>query len=112
MKSLIQLSLLTALLAILPFWSTPLQAQNQEEAAKKELIEKLKKDYPLETCVISGDKLGGMEKPVEYLHEESGKPTRLVRFCCRGCVKSFKKEPAKYLKILDEGFLKKKSSAS
>ena len=58
-----------------------------------------KKDgYPLTTCVVSGEKLGGeMGKPFIYTHEG-----REVRLCCKGCLKDFKKDPAKYLKKLDD----------
>ena len=55
------------------------------------------KPYPLTTCVVSGEKLGSMGKPFAYDHEG-----REVRFCCKNCVKDFKKEPAKYLKKLDD----------
>ena len=55
------------------------------------------KPYPLTTCVVSGEKLGSMGKPFVYDHEG-----REVRFCCKNCVKDFKKEPAKYLKQLDD----------
>jgi hypothetical protein len=67
-------------------------ATNQSEAA-----------YPLTTCVVSGDKLedGDMGPPVDYIHKEAGQPDRLVRLCCKGCLKSFKKAPAKYLKMID-----------
>lgn len=55
-------------------------------------------DYALETCVVSGDKLGGaMGDPVEVVF--SG---RLVRLCCEGCVKPFNDSPHSYLKKLDE----------
>lgn len=57
--------------------------------------------YPLTTCVVSGETLGDMGKPVDYIHKEEGKPDRLVKFCCKMCVGKFKKDPAKYLAILD-----------
>jgi YHS domain-containing protein len=57
---------------------------------------KQKKDYPLDTCVVSGEKLGSMGEPVDYLHDG-----RLVRFCCKGCIKGFHKDPEKFLKKLD-----------
>ena len=44
--------------------------------------------YPLETCVISGEKLTSMGKPVDIVLG-----TRLVRACCKGCVKKIKGEP-------------------
>lgn len=79
---------------------------------QKKLIEEQKKAYPIDFCVISGDKLdgGGMGATIEYLYTQTkdGKETvRLVRFCCSGCVKTFKKNPDKYLKILDDAAAKK-----
>ena len=53
--------------------------------------------YPLETCVVSGEKLGGeMGAPVDYIYNN-----HLVRFCCNACVETFKKDPDKYLKKID-----------
>lgn len=62
------------------------------------------KAYPLDTCVVSGEKLGTMGKPYRYLHE--GKE---VQFCCKSCLPKFQKEPAKYTKKLDEAAAAKKS---
>lgn len=53
-------------------------------------------DYPMDTCVVSGEGLDEMGKPVDYVIG-----TRLVRFCCKGCVKMFEKNPAKYLAKID-----------
>lgn len=53
-------------------------------------------DYPLETCVISGEKLGGMGEPYPYVYKN-----RLVKFCCGNCVSTFEKDPAKYLSMID-----------
>jgi hypothetical protein len=58
--------------------------------------------YPLATCVVSGDKLGDMGEPYVHVHKQDGKPDRTVKFCCKGCLKDFQKDPAKYLKLLDE----------
>ena len=52
--------------------------------------------YPLDTCVVSGEKLGSMGEPFDYDHEG-----RLVRFCCQGCVGPFQENPAVYLEKLD-----------
>ena len=61
------------------------------------LAEDAKADtYPLKTCVVSGEKLGEMGKPYIYTYEG-----REIRFCCKGCVKDFKADPAKFLKKLD-----------
>lgn len=58
--------------------------------------------YPLDTCVVSGEKLGEMGPPIDYIYKEAGKPDLLVRFCCKMCIPKFKKDPAKYLKLIDE----------
>ena len=55
------------------------------------------KPYPLKTCLVSGEKLDGdMGKPYVFTHEG-----REIKFCCKGCLKDFNKEPAKYIKRLD-----------
>ena len=52
------------------------------------------KPYPLKTCVVSGDKIGGdMGKPVTNIYNG-----QQIIFCCKDCIKDFNKEPAKYLK--------------
>ena len=61
------------------------------------------KAYPLTTCVVSGEKLGEMGKPVIVKHEG-----REVQLCCKDCVKDFTKDPAKFLKKLDEAEKAKK----
>lgn len=66
--------------------------------------------YPLDTCVVSGEKLGEMGTPIDYIHKEEGKPDRLVRFCCKMCIGKFKKDPAKYLKLIDEANAQKKKA--
>ena len=66
------------------------------------IVEQQKGHYPLKTCVVSGEELGGaMGEPVEYVIDN-----RLVRLCCAGCIKKLNKEPAKYLKTLDEAIIK------
>jgi hypothetical protein len=68
--------------------------------------------YPLDTCVVSGDKLGGdMGAPIDYIYKEAGKPDRLVRFCCKMCIPKFKKDPAKYLQLIDEAAKKNQPSS-
>ncbi|CAM3063646.1 hypothetical protein [Rariglobus hedericola] len=59
--------------------------------------------YPLKTCVVSGDALGSddMGPPIDYIHKEEGKPDRLVRLCCKACIRTFKKDPAAYLAKID-----------
>jgi hypothetical protein len=61
-----------------------------------------KDTYPLKTCVVSDEALGSMGDYISYIHKEAGKPDREIRFCCDGCIDDFKKEPAKFLKKLDD----------
>ena len=51
--------------------------------------------YPLSTCVVSGEALGSMGQPIVIDHEGVE-----VRLCCKGCVKRFNADPAKYLEKL------------
>ena len=43
-----------------------------------------------------------MGPPQDYVYRQEGKPDRLVRLCCNHCVRDFKKDPAKYLKMIDD----------
>ncbi|MDH3584346.1 MAG: hypothetical protein OER86_09040 [Phycisphaerae bacterium] len=58
--------------------------------------------YPLDTCVVSGEKLGDHGKPYDHKHEG-----RLVRFCCEACIDDFNKDPAKYLAKIDQALAAK-----
>ena len=71
-------------------------------AADKPDKEKLK-PYTLKTCIVSGEKLGEMGKPYVFKHDG-----REVQLCCESCKKDFKKDPAKYMKKLDEAEKAKK----
>jgi hypothetical protein len=105
-------SVLLPLLALLAslFVSTVLQAA---DAPAGELIAPTDKDaawltearaaYPLKTCLISEEELGGMGAPVEFIYRQPGQADQLVRFCCKMCVPKFKKDPAKYLALLKAG---------
>lgn len=61
-----------------------------EEAAKK------LKPYPLDTCVVTGEKFGSMGDPYAFVHQGWE-----IRLCCKGCLKEFKKDPAKYVKKIE-----------
>ena len=73
--------------------NTSITASTADETPAKDI-----KPYPLETCLVSGEKLGGMGEPYVINHEGQE-----IKFCCKDCVKSFDKEPEKYLKKLAEG---------
>ncbi len=59
------------------------------------LIEQQKKTYALETCVVSGEKLGSMGEPIDKLYGVT-----LVRLCCKGCIKKYEADPAKYVALV------------
>jgi hypothetical protein len=61
------------------------------EAAEKKAVSE--HPYPLKTCLVTGEELGGMGKPYSLVYEE-----KEVQLCCKGCLKAFKKEPAKFMK--------------
>lgn len=69
-----------------------------------EWLAKAKAEYPLNTCMVSEDKLeeGDMGPPQDMVYRQEGHPDRLVRLCCNHCVRDFKKDPAKYLKMIDD----------
>ena len=61
------------------------------------LIEAQSAFYPLETCVVSGEKLGGdMGDPVVQMVDN-----RMVKLCCKMCKKALAADPDKYLSKLD-----------
>lgn len=81
--------------------TTPeLVAPTDQDAA---WLAKARESYPLKTCPVSGDGLGGdMGETIDRIYREKDKPDRLVRFCCESCMDDFKKDPAQYLKLIDE----------
>lgn len=55
--------------------------------------------YPLKTCVVSDEKLGGMGDPYVFVEKKQE-----VKLCCKSCLKDFKKDKAKFMKkIADAG---------
>ena len=75
---------------------------------------KAKAEYPVTACVVSDDKLegGDMGKSVDLIFRQEGNPDRLIRFCCKDCLKDFNENPAKYLKTLDEAATAKAKNPS
>ncbi len=52
----------------------------------------------LKTCPVSGDKLGGdMGKPFVFVYQG-----QQVKLCCPMCKADFDKDPAKYLKKIQD----------
>ncbi len=84
-------------------------AGDASTAADASALAKAKAEYPLKTCVVSEEEIGGsMGDGVDYLFTQKGQPDRLVRFCCQDCLADFNQEPAKYLKLIDEAAAKAK----
>lgn len=52
--------------------------------------------YVAKSCAVSGEELGGMGKPVDYVVGN-----RLIRMCCKGCKGDVVKDPMKYLSFPD-----------
>lgn len=61
--------------------------------------------YPLETCPVTGEKLGSMGQPVDVIYKN-----RLVRFCCNGCIKELQKDPGKIIAKLNEAVIAKQGA--
>ena len=93
-----RLKYLTVTVLPCPFWQGPLWPWQVTRRSDAKL-----KPYTFKTCVVSGDKLGEMGDPFVYKYED-----RELKFCCKSCVKDFNKEPAKYIKKIEEAEAKEK----
>lgn len=61
------------------------------------------KPYPLAKCVVSGEAFEGSSMtPYQFVYQG-----QTVKLCCKGCLEDFEKEPAKYLRKIEEGAKKK-----
>lgn len=64
---------------------------------------KYPKPYPLEECVVSGEKLGSMGEP--FVFEHSGQQ---VKLCCKGCKKDFDANPKNFTAKIEDAAKKVK----
>lgn len=55
-------------------------------------------DYPLTTCVVSGEALGSMGTPVEVVHNGV-----TVKLCCKSCIDDFKATPEVFVAKVKAG---------
>lgn len=60
------------------------------------------KAYPLDTCIVSDEKLGEMGEAYVFTHKGQE-----IKLCCKPCQKDFNKNPGKYLKKLEKADKKK-----
>jgi YHS domain-containing protein len=51
----------------------------------------------MDTCLVSGKKIGSMGDPVVIPYEGQE-----IKFCCDSCVPKFRMDAAKYLSKLDQ----------
>jgi hypothetical protein len=116
MKFLRTFSLLLAIAGAVAGSTAALAAQEETKDSNKstgQLVAATEKDakwvaeqkakYPVNICIVSDEKLDGPKiKPVDFIYRVQGKPDRLVTLCCEDCGGDFKKDPQKYLKVLDE----------
>lgn len=65
--------------------------------------------YALDTCPVSGQKLGSMGDPVvkEYDHDGA---KREVRFCCPPCIETFEKDKEKHFTEIDKKLIEQQKS--
>ena len=57
--------------------------------------DKKAKPYPLDKCLVSGEKLGADPGMKPYVFVENGQE---IKLCCKSCLKDFNKDKAGYLK--------------
>jgi len=87
--NLFKLSLLAVTLVLASLALNTATAEDKKAAAKP---------YPLDTCIVSDEKLGAdaSMKPFSFTHEGQE-----IKLCCKSCQKDFNKNPAKYLKKIE-----------
>jgi YHS domain-containing protein len=88
------LKMLGILALTVPFLALPLAgvaADTNSAAATPPKADKMT------TCPVSGEKLGEMGKPYVFTYDGQE-----VKLCCSGCKKDFDKDPAKYVKKIQD----------
>jgi hypothetical protein len=103
MKMPKKLTAITLAIAVLSGPASLLAADAKVDAKTDPKADAKAKPYTLETCVVSGDKLGGMGDAYVFVYQG-----REIKLCCKSCVKDFNADPAKYLKKIDEAEAKAK----
>ena len=63
------------------------------------------KPYPLDKCLISGEKIGADKDMQPYVFTMDGQE---VKLCCKSCLKDFNKDKAKYMAKIAEAQKKSK----
>jgi YHS domain-containing protein len=94
------LKMLAALTLTVPLFALPMTSRAADTNAAAATPPKPDK---LTTCPVSGDKLGEMGKPYVFVYQGQE-----VKLCCSGCKKDFDKNPAPYLKKIQDAAAPKK----
>jgi hypothetical protein len=86
---------ITATVLIAAYLAAPLAGFAAE--GKEEKKGKKTKAYPLDTCIVSDEKLGADPdmKPYVFTHGDQE-----FKLCCKSCKKDFDKEPGKFISKL------------
>ena len=86
---------ITAALLLSSFLAGPMVGLSADSKGDKK--DEKAKPYPLKTCIVSDEKLGGdMGDPYVFTHEG-----REIKLCCKSCLKDFNKDTAKYIKKIE-----------
>lgn len=93
----IAVAILTAAFVAAPFVAFAADTTAPADKAPAATAAKAAKAYPLKTCIVSDEKLGGdMGEP--YVFTYKGQE---IKMCCKDCRKDFDKNPTKYIKKLE-----------
>lgn len=98
---------LTIALALSFQWPVFAQMKNMEHSVSKDVQDSAETsaqnspekavDVKNKICPVSGEEVGVMGPAEQY--EYKGK---IYNFCCASCIDSFKKDPEKYIKIIEK----------
>lgn len=91
-----KLKTIVAIALTVPFLTAPLAAFAADAKGDAKPDSKSKPDH-LTTCPVSGDKLGEMGAP--FVFDYKGQE---VKLCCKDCKEKFDKDPAKFIKKIEE----------
>ena len=88
------LKMLAALALTVPLLDLPLTGRAADTNSSAATPPKPDK---MTTCPVSGEKLGEMGKPYVFVYQGQE-----VKLCCSGCKKDFDKDPAQYIKKIQD----------
>jgi YHS domain-containing protein len=94
------LKMLAALTLTVPLLALPLAGRAEDTNSTAATPPKPDK---LTTCPVSGEKLGEMGKPFTFVYQGQE-----VKLCCSGCKKDFDKNPAPFIKKIQDAATAKK----